>query len=85
MTVGVEGHASVPTIGCGGAEIRRTKITTPVVAALVAIVSETRRKEARVEPMITDQQLVGVGTGGSNGIPQSQSASILSIISCGFY
>ena len=59
MTGGVEGHAIVPTIR-GGAEIWRNKITTPVVAALVTIVSETRRKEARVEPMITDQQLVEV-------------------------
>ena len=69
----------------GGAEIRRPCIATPVVALLVAIASETRHEEARIERIITDQQLVEVWTGGSHGIPQSQSASSLSIIGWHFY
>ena len=60
MTVSVEGYAIEPTIGRGGAEIRRTIIHTPADAVLVTIASETRHHEARIERIITDQQLIGV-------------------------
>ena len=85
VIVDVEGHAFVQFIGWGGAEIGRLCITTPVGALLVTIASETRHEEARVERSITDQQLVGVWTGGSHGIPQSQSACTFSIIGCCCY
>ena len=55
MTGDVERHAFIPTIGGGGAEIWRPCIVTPVVALLVTIARVTRHKEARIEPMITDQ------------------------------
>ena len=57
VTVGVEGDAFV--VGTGGrcTEVRGTRITAPTVTPLVTI-SVTRNKEAGVERMITDQQLV---------------------------
>ena len=58
VSVGVEGHAFQPTMGGGGAEIRRPFIATPVVALLETIASGTRHEEARIERSITDQQLI---------------------------
>ena len=83
MAVGVEGHAFVSGIGGRCTEVRGTLITTPTVTPLVTI-SVTRNKEAGVERMITDQQLVGVtAVHGSETGPQSIGTSSLPIIHCG--
>ena len=84
MTIGIESYAQVMWRGGGRAEVGRLGITTPVITLLVTIVSETRRKEAREERSITDQQLIGVCTAhGSHTVPQSICICALPVITCG--
>ena len=85
MSVGVEGHALVTRTGGRCTEIRRSYITTPTATLLVtitiAITSVTGNEEAGVERSIADQQLVGVNAvHGSHTVPQSISATNLSIV-----
>ena len=83
-TVGVEGHALVSRTGGCCTEVRWFSITAPLDTPLVAIISVTRNEKARVERMITDQELVGVSiTHGSHAIPQSVSTGSLSIVQLG--
>jgi len=57
-----------------------------VVTPLETFISITSNEKAGVEPIVTDQQLVGVSTThGSHAIPQSISASSLLIVSSGRY
>ena len=80
--VGVEGHAFISGIGGSCTEVRGTVIIAPTVTLFVTVTSVTRNKEAGVERMITDQQLVGVSASCSNTVPQSVSTSSLPIVSC---
>ena len=76
MAVGVEGHAPVRRTGRRCTEVGRGCITAPAVTSLVTIARETGNEKARIERMITDQQLVGVSVVCSDTMPQSSSCSI---------
>ena len=76
MAVSIEGHALVVGICRRCTEVGRGCITAPVGTLLVTITSVTGNKEARIERMIADQQLVGVSVVCSDSMPQSSSCSI---------
>jgi len=76
VAVGVECHAPVVHIGRRCTEVGRGCITAPAITSLVTITRVTGNKEARIERMIADQQLVGVSVACSDAMPQSSSCGI---------
>ena len=86
VPIGVEGHAFLRRRGGCCTEVRRFGIMTPTVTLLVTITRVTGNEEAGVEPIFTDQQLLGVSaTHGAHAVPQSISASLLPIVTSGRY
>lgn len=77
----VENHAR--HTGVSRAKVRRIIIPTPIVTMLVTVISVTGNEEARVERVITDQQLVGVSVVCSKTVPQSIGTNKIPIVNSG--
>ena len=85
MTINVEGHTLVVRV-CGRCtKIWRGFVTAPRITPLVTVARVTRDEEASEEGRVTDQQLVRVSVACTHAIPQSISASNVSIIVSGRY
>lgn len=84
MTIGVKCDTTVARLRGWCTEIRRLPVSAPPATVLVAISCVPGNKEAGVERVITDQQLVGVTCACSaHTVPQSISTSILPIVISG--
>ena len=77
----VESHACVTW--ASRSEVRRNIIPTPSGTLLVTVTRVTGNEEARVERLITDQQLVGVSVVCSKPVPQSIGVGNIPIVKSG--
>ena len=71
MTIDIEGHSFVISMGGCCSEVWCYSVIAPVVTFLETV-RVTRNKKARVEFLMTNQQLIGVILVYSLSVPQSE-------------
>ena len=83
MTIGVKGNALVIRVRGCCTEVWGSCITAPAYAYLKTIACVTGNKEAGIEQLIADHELVRVRAVCSHTVPQSICISSIPIIICG--
>lgn len=86
MTIDVKCYTTeIRPIICRCTEVRRGRVTAPIVALLVTVAVEPGNKEAGVKRIIADEQLVCVSVDYLHVVPQSISTSRVAIVTGGCY
>jgi len=86
MTIDVKCYTTeIRPIICCCTEVRRGRVTAPIVALLVTVAVEPGNKEAGVKRIIADEQLVCVSVDYLHVVPQSISTSRVAIVTGGCY